>query len=71
MTQGIYRIKVKGRLDSSRSEWFEGWTITPDEDGNTLLTGRVADQSALHGVLIKIRNLNLPIVSVNCVEPQQ
>jgi len=70
MTQGIYRIKVKGQLDSSRSEWFEGWTITPDEDGNTMLTGRVADQSALHGVLIKIRNLNLPIVSVNCVEPE-
>jgi len=70
MTQGVYQIKVKGRLDNSRSEWFEGWTITPDEDGNTILTGRVADQSALHGVLIKIRNLNLPIVSVNCVDPE-
>ena len=70
MTQGVYRIKVKGKLDSSRSEWFEGWTITPEDDGTTVLTGRVADQSALHGVLIKIRNLNLPIVSVNCVGPE-
>ncbi|MFC2014618.1 hypothetical protein ACFLUP_01350 [Chloroflexota bacterium] len=70
MTQGIYWIKVKGQLDSSRSDWFEGWTIAPEKDGTTMLTGRVTDQSALHGVLIKIRNLNLPIVSVNCVEPE-
>jgi len=68
MTQGIYQIKVKGQLDTSRSEWFEGWTITQENDGTTMLTGRVIDQSALHGVLIKIRNLNLPIVSVNCIE---
>jgi len=71
MTQGVYQIKVKGRLDSSRSEWFEGWTITSEEDGTTVLTGRVADQSALHGMLIKIHNLNLPLLSVNCVEPDQ
>ena len=70
MTQGVYQIKVKGQLDSSRSEWFEGWTITPDDSGSTVLTGRVADQSALHGVLLKIRNLNLPIISVNCIEPE-
>jgi len=71
MTRGIYQIKVKGHLDTSRSEWFEGWTISKENDGNTLLTGPVTDQSALHGVLIKIRNLNLPIVSVNCVEPDK
>jgi len=70
MTQGIYQIKVKGQLDKSRSEWFEGWNISQEEDSTTLLTGPVADQSALHGVLIKIRNLNLHIVSVNCVEPE-
>jgi hypothetical protein len=69
MTQGIYQIKVKGQLDTSRSEWFEGWTITQGNDGTTLLTGPVTDQSALHGVLIKIRNLNLPIISVTCVKP--
>jgi len=68
MTRGIYQIKVKGQLDPSRSEWFEGWTISQENDGTTLLTGPVTDQSALHGVLIKIRNLNLPIISVNCVK---
>ncbi len=70
MTQGNYQIKVGGRLDNSRSEWFEGWTITPEEDGTTILTGQVADQAALHGVLIKIHNLNLQIISVNCIEPK-
>ena len=70
MTRGIYQIKVKGHLDTNRSEWFEGWTISQENDGNTLLTGPVTDQSALHGLLIKIRNLNLPIVSVNCIESE-
>jgi len=70
MTQKIYEIRVKGQLDKSRSEWFEGWTITQENDGTNMLTGRVIDQSALHGVLIKIRNLNLPIVSVNCIESE-
>ena len=70
MTQGKYRIRVRGRLDSSRSEWFEGWTINPEEDGSTELAGWVADQSALHGMLVKIRNLNLPIISVSQVEPE-
>ena len=69
MVQGIYRIEIKGQLDKSRSEWFEGWTITQEED-TTVLTGQVVDQSALHGVLNKIHNLNLPIVSVNCVKPE-
>jgi hypothetical protein len=68
MTQGVYQIQVKGQLDSSRSEWFEGWTITPDDSGSTVLTGLVADQSALHGVLLKIRNLNLTIISINCIK---
>ena len=70
MTLGIYQIKVKGQLDNSRSEWFEGWTITQDEDGTTVLTGQAVDQSELHGILIKIHNLNLPVVSVNCVKPK-
>ena len=71
MTQGVYQIRVKGQLDSSRSKWFEGWTITQEEDGTTMLTGQVIDQSALHGVIIKIGNLNLPIISVNCVKPDR
>lgn len=69
MTNGIYRIKIKGVLDENRAAWFEGWSIAMEQEGTTTLTGRVADQAALHGVLVKIRNLNLPIVSVNCVEP--
>ena len=69
MTNGIYRIKVKGMLDESRAAWFEGWAISGEAEDITTLTGRVADQAALHGVLAKIRNLNLPIISVNCVEP--
>ena len=67
MTQGVYQIKIRGQLDSNRSEWFAGWTITPMDDGITVLTGLVVDQSALHGIFVKIRNLNLPILSVNCI----
>jgi len=66
MAQGMYQITVKGQLDSSRLEWFEGWTITRNNCGTTLLTGIVTDQSALHGILTKIHNLNLPIISVTC-----
>jgi len=62
---GIYQITVKGQLDNSRTEWFEGWTITQENNGTTLLTGLVTDQSALHGTLTKIRDLNLTIISVN------
>ena len=68
MTQGVYQIKVKEQLDSSRSEWFEGWTIIPKDDGTTLLTGRVADQAALQGILTKINSLNLTLISVNEVK---
>jgi len=71
MAKGIYQIRVKGQLDSSQSDWFEGWIITPEEDGTTFLIGSIVDQSALHGVLIKIRNLNLPILSVRYVGPDQ
>ena len=71
MTQGVYQIRVKGQLDASRSEWFEGWTITPEDNETTLLTGRAADQSALHGILSKIHNLNLPIVEVRCIKPDR
>ena len=71
MTQGVYQIRVKGQLDASRSDWFEGWMITPQDDGITLLTGRAADQSALHGILSKIHNLNLPIIEVRCIKPDR
>ena len=68
MTNGVYQIKVKGLLDESRAGWFEGWDITREQDGTTTLTNRVADQSSLHGALVKIRNLNLTIISVNCIK---
>jgi hypothetical protein len=68
MSQEMYQISVKGQLDSSRPAWFEGWTITQIEDGTTLLTGWLADQSELHGMFLKLRNLNLEILTVNSIE---
>jgi hypothetical protein len=59
----VYQIRVTGRLDSSWTEWFEGLEITSDGD-DTLLTGRVIDQAALHGLLRRVRDLGLPLVSV-------
>lgn len=50
-------------------EWFGGLTITHEDNGDTLLTGPVVDQAALHGLLRKVRNLNMPLLSVTCVEP--
>jgi hypothetical protein len=66
---GVYQVRIKGRLDQSWSEWFDGLNIYPQADNQTLLTGSVADQMALHGLLTKIRDLGLPLVSVNHVEP--
>jgi hypothetical protein len=65
----IYQIRVKGYLDNSWSDWFEGLSMTHEEDGTTVLTGPVADQPALHGLLIKIRDLGLPLISVNRPSP--
>ncbi len=59
-----YEIRLKGHLDARGAEWFEGLTITLEEDGNTLLTGTVIDQAALHGLLKKVRDLGMPLVSV-------
>ena len=64
-----YEIRLKGQLDSQWTDWFECLIITPEEDGNTLLTGPVADQAALHGLLKKVRDMGLPLISVNSVEP--
>ncbi len=66
----VYQIRVEGHLDQQWTDWFEGLTITREEDGNTLLTGRVVDQAALHGLLKKVRDLGLPLVSVNPVYPK-
>jgi hypothetical protein len=59
-----YRIRVKGALDEKWSDWFDGLTIAPQANGETLLAGPVADQAALHGFLAKIRDLGLPLLSV-------
>ncbi|MBE3067448.1 MAG: hypothetical protein IMZ73_08505 [Chloroflexi bacterium] len=64
-----YEIRIKGHLDSHWTDWFEGLTITLEEDGNTLLTGPVIDQAALQGLLKKVRDLGMPLVSVSPVEP--
>jgi len=65
----VYQIRLKGYLGSQWTDWFEGLTITLKDNGDTLLTGPVIDQAALHGLLKKVRDLGLPLVSVNPVEP--
>ena len=74
MTQGrafdqpaTYRIRVQGRLDPQWSDWFDGFAIEAEPGDRTLLTGRVADQPALHGILAKISNLALPLLLVERV----
>ena len=59
-----YKIRIKGQLDSQWTDWFEGLTITLDENGDTLLSGPVIDQAALHGLLKKVRDLGIPLISV-------
>jgi hypothetical protein len=66
--QEIYQIVVKGHLDREWSEWFDGLTITLVNNGETILTGPVVDQTALHGVLIKIRDLGLLLLSLRRIE---
>ena len=64
----VYPIRIKGHLGQQWIGWFEGLTITLEEDGNTLLSGPVIDQAALHGLLKKVRDLGMPLLSVNSVE---
>ncbi len=64
-----YEIRIKGHLDSQWTDWFEGLTITLEDNGDTLLTGPVIDQAALHGLLRRVRDLGIPLVSVSPVEP--
>jgi len=60
----LFQIRIKGHLDSQWTDWFEGLTVTLEEDGNTLLSGPVIDQAALHGLLKKVRDLGMTLVSV-------
>jgi len=63
----VYEIRVQGHLDQRWSAWFEGLTISYDGDDSTVLRGPLVDEAALHGVLIKIRDLTLPLLAVNRV----
>ena len=63
-----YRIRLKGHLDPKWSAWFEQMVVSAD-GGDTILTGSVADQAALHGLLIRIRDLNLTLLAVECLQP--
>jgi hypothetical protein len=61
----VYQIRIKGHVSPQWTDWFEGLAITLEESGDTLLTGEVADQAALHGLLKKVRDLGMPLLSVN------
>jgi len=67
----IYHIRVKGHLDRQWTDWFEGMSIMMEDNGETLLTGPVVDQAALHGLLRKVRDLGLPLLAVIHVDPKQ
>jgi len=65
----VYQVRIHGHLSSQWTDWFEGLTIALEGDGETLLTGPVIDQAALHGLLKKVRDLGMPLISVNRVNP--
>jgi hypothetical protein len=67
----VYQIRIKGHLGCEWTDWFGGLTITLEDNGETLLTGPVVDQAALHGLLKKVRDLGMPLLSVTYVEPGQ
>jgi len=67
----VYQIRIKGHLGSGWSDWFGGLTITLSDNGDTLLTGPVVDQAALFGLLKKVRDLGMPLVSVSSVQGGQ
>jgi hypothetical protein len=67
----VYQIRIKGHLGPQWKHWFGGLTITLEDNGDTLLTGPVVDQAALHGLLKKVRDLGMPLISVIGIEPGQ
>ncbi len=67
----VYQIRIKGQLGRQWTNWFGGLAITLEDNGDTLLTGPVVDQAALHGVLKKVRDLGMPLISVNRMKPGQ
>ena len=67
----VYQIRIKGHLGRQWADWFGEVTISLEDNGDTLLTGPVVDQSALYGLLRKVRDLGLPLISVNRVKPRK
>jgi hypothetical protein len=67
----VYQIRIKGHLGPEWADWFQGLTITLEINGDTLLTGPVIDQASLHGLLKKVRDLGMPLVSVSPLEHSQ
>ena len=65
---GRYEIRLRGHLETRWAAWFDGMTLSHDRDGSTVLSGPVADQAALHGLLQKVRDIGLPLVAVTYVE---
>lgn len=70
-TPGWYEIRLKGYLDARWAAWFDGMTLTHEDDGTTRIRGPVTDQAALHGLLQRVRDLGLPLLAVRQVEPEQ
>jgi hypothetical protein len=68
---GWYEIRLKGHLDSRWAAWFDGLSLTNESDGTTIIHGPIVDQAALHGLLRKLHDVGLPLVSVTQVEPDQ
>ena len=67
----VYQIRIEGHLGRQWTDWFGGLIITLEDNGDTLLTGPVVDQAALHGLLKKVRDLGMLLISVNRVKPGQ
>lgn len=67
----IYEIRLRGHLPDKYADWFNGMTISRNDDGTTTITGTLQDQTALHSILFKIRNINIGLLSVNTIEAEQ
>lgn len=67
----LYQIRIKGHLGRQWTDWFEGLAISLEDNGDTLLSGPVVDQAALHGLLKKVRDLGMPLLSIIPVTPNQ
>ena len=67
----VYEIRISGHLSERFDDWFNGMTISRESDGTTTIIGELADQTALHSILFKIRNMNVGLISVNTIEPEK